>query len=147
MGRSVILLVPAVLYLPGLVYMSVIWHLASIVSELDEDYGLQAMAKSKDLIKGKLRISVIIFFILLCFQWFVLVLLQRLVVLRGGSVGIPTKIGYGILCSVVLSGCFLLGFTVQTVIYFVCKSYHHENINKSTLSDHLDVYHGEYVLL
>ncbi|KAK9271387.1 hypothetical protein L1049_026977 [Liquidambar formosana] len=35
----------------------------------------------------------------------------------------------------------------NTVIYFVCKSYHHENIDKSTLSDHLEVYLGEYVPL
>ncbi|XP_011027399.1 PREDICTED: uncharacterized protein LOC105127717 isoform X2 [Populus euphratica] len=33
------------------------------------------------------------------------------------------------------------------VIYFVCKSNHHENIEKSALSDHLDVYHGEHVPL
>uniref|UniRef100_A0A7N2RAW8 Uncharacterized protein n=1 Tax=Quercus lobata TaxID=97700 RepID=A0A7N2RAW8_QUELO len=36
---------------------------------------------------------------------------------------------------------------VLTVLYFVCKSYHHENIDKSALSDHLEVYLGEYVPL
>ncbi|KAK7849110.1 hypothetical protein CFP56_003771 [Quercus suber] len=35
----------------------------------------------------------------------------------------------------------------KTVLYFVCKSYHHENIDKSALSDHLEVYLGEYVPL
>ncbi|KAL7208495.1 hypothetical protein ACSBR1_030273 [Camellia fascicularis] len=50
--------------------------------------------------------------------------------------------------------CYLLqahlgygGDKGTTVIYFVCKTYHHENIDKWTLSDHLEVYLGEYVPL
>jgi hypothetical protein len=43
---------------------------------------------------------------------------------------------------------FLFELVIQTVmIYFVCKSNHHEKIEKLALSDHLDVYHGEYVPL
>ncbi|KAM7511168.1 hypothetical protein LguiB_010043 [Lonicera macranthoides] len=42
----------------------------------------------------------------------------------------------------------LFGLVFQTIIYFVCKSYHHENIDKSALSNHLeDIYLGEYLLL
>lgn len=41
----------------------------------------------------------------------------------------------------------LIALVVQTVIYLVCKSYHHENIDKSILADHLEVYLGEYVPL
>ncbi|XP_065631902.1 uncharacterized protein LOC111984331 [Quercus suber] len=40
-----------------------------------------------------------------------------------------------------------MGVAALTVLYFVCKSYHHENIDKSALSDHLEVYLGEYVPL
>ncbi|OIW03302.1 hypothetical protein TanjilG_09949 [Lupinus angustifolius] len=36
---------------------------------------------------------------------------------------------------------------IKTVLYFMCKSYHHENIDKSTLADHLEAYLGEYVPL
>ncbi|WVZ14091.1 hypothetical protein V8G54_011657 [Vigna mungo] len=39
---------------------------------------------------------------------------------------------------------YLFQLVIQTVLYFVCKSYHHQNIDKSSLSDHLEVYHGEY---
>ncbi|KAK4387356.1 hypothetical protein Sango_2342200 [Sesamum angolense] len=42
---------------------------------------------------------------------------------------------------------FLMLNLSLTVIYFVCKSYHHENIDKSALSDHLEVYVGDYVPL
>ncbi|KAA8538335.1 hypothetical protein F0562_027842 [Nyssa sinensis] len=57
-------------------------------------------------------------------------------------------IGVGILCLLLLFKLFLFGLVIQTVLYFVCKSYHHENIDKSTLSDHLEVYLlGEYVPL
>ncbi|XP_050255061.1 uncharacterized protein LOC126700942 [Quercus robur] len=40
-----------------------------------------------------------------------------------------------------------MGVATLTVLYFVCKSYHHENIDKSALKDHLEVYLGEYVPL
>jgi len=41
----------------------------------------------------------------------------------------------------------LIGLLTQSVFYFVCKSYHHESIDKSSLSDHLEVYLGDYVPL
>jgi hypothetical protein len=31
------------------------------------------------------------------------------------------------------------------MVYLVCKSYHHESIHKSNISDHLEVYLGDYV--
>jgi hypothetical protein len=39
-------------YLVGLVYISVIWHLASVVSVLEDSKGFDAMRKSRLLIKG-----------------------------------------------------------------------------------------------
>ncbi|TXG60385.1 hypothetical protein EZV62_014958 [Acer yangbiense] len=36
---------------------------------------------------------------------------------------------------------------ISTIIYFVCKSYHNENIDKSSLSDHLEEYLVDYVKL
>ncbi|KAL0369300.1 UNVERIFIED_CONTAM: hypothetical protein Scaly_1148900 [Sesamum calycinum] len=56
-------------------------------------------------------------------------------------------LGLGAVCLLLLSKLILFGLVVQTVIYFVCKSYHHENIDKSALSDHLEVYVGDYVPL
>lgn len=39
-------------YLAGLVYISIVWHLASVVSVLEESKGFDAMRKSRLLIKG-----------------------------------------------------------------------------------------------
>ncbi|KAI9166133.1 hypothetical protein LWI28_026772 [Acer negundo] len=80
-----------ILYVMGIVYISVIWQLACVVSVLEDKYGLKPMIKSRELIKGKMG--------------------------------------------------------VRTIIYFVCKSYHTENIDKSSLSDHLEEYLGDYVKL
>lgn len=41
----------------------------------------------------------------------------------------------------------LVGLLVQSVFYYVCKSYHHQEIDKSALQDHLGGYLGEYVPL
>ncbi|GMP53130.1 hypothetical protein CsSME_00018690 [Camellia sinensis var. sinensis] len=41
----------------------------------------------------------------------------------------------------------LVGLMVQRVFYYVCKSYHHQGIDKSALCDHLGGYLGEYMPL
>lgn len=135
-----------ILYLIGLSYMSIVWQLASVVSVLEDLYGFRAMMKSRELIRGKLWVSIIIFLklnislvlIKMAFEW---------LVVHGQSLGMANRIGYAILCFLLLFKLFLFGLVLQTIIYFVCKSYHHENIDKSALSDHLEVYIGEYVPL
>ncbi|KAK4788339.1 hypothetical protein SAY86_019658 [Trapa natans] len=141
---SVALIALAVLYVVGFTYMAVVWQLASVVSVLEEDYGVRAMVKSRGLIKGNFVVSITIFLILnLCF-WFVQAMFETLVV-QGSPGRIPARAGYAVLFLTVTSGLFLFGLTVQTVIYLVCKSYHHENIHKSALWDHLEAYLGDYV--
>ncbi|KAE7998346.1 hypothetical protein FH972_002901 [Carpinus fangiana] len=135
-----------IIYSIGFVYISIVWHLASVVSVLEDVYGFKAMIKSKALIKGKMWIAVGFFILLfLCFMG-IEVVFENFVVLgmeRGAGIGILV----GILCFLFLFKVILFGLVVQTVIYFVCKSYHHENIDKSSLADHLEVYLGEYVPL
>jgi len=58
-------------------------------------------------------------------------------------VPIGVKIGVGLICTMLLSMLVLFDLVVQTVIYFVCKSYHHENIDSSCLSDHLEFCRGD----
>ncbi|XP_010065112.2 uncharacterized protein LOC104452333 [Eucalyptus grandis] len=142
-----ILILAVIAYLVGFVYMSIVWQLASVVSVLEEDYGVKAMIKSKNLIKGKIVASIIIFFVL-NISFFLIQFAFRRRVVYDRLAGTLSRSGYGILCFFLLSMLMLLGLVFQTVIYFVCKSYHHENIDKSVLSDHLDVYLlGEYVPL
>ncbi|KAI3451551.1 hypothetical protein Pfo_008216 [Paulownia fortunei] len=133
-----------VIYMMGFVYISIIWHLASVVSVLEEDCGIEAMMKSMALVKGKMAISVAVFmFLNLCFMLIQLAF-QRFVVLGESFWG---RIGCGILCFFLLSGFTLLGLTIQTLIYLVCKLYHHEIVNKSYLANHLEVYLGDYAPL
>lgn len=134
------------LYVVGFVYMTIVWQLACVVSVLEEACGINAMIKSRQLIRGKIGEAVIIFFKLNTALVLIELAFQMLVV-EGNSSGLGSRIGYGILCFLLLFMLFLFGLVVQTVLYFVCKSYHHENIDKSALSDHLEVYLGEYVPL
>ena len=127
--------------------MTVVWQLASVVSVLEDLYGFKAMMKSKDLIKGKMWIAVVVFF-KLNFSLLVIQVVFTSFVVNGEAFGWWVRVGFGILCFLLLFKLFLFGLVIQTVIYFVCKSYHHENIDKSSLSDHLEDYLlAEYVPL
>ena len=136
----------SVSYVLGFVYISVVWHLACVVSVLEDVYGIQAMLKSKELIKGKLVLCCAVFL-----TFTVLFLASQLVfqtvVVLGSSNHYGLRIVLGVLCFLLLFKVFLFGLVAQTIIYFVCKSYHHQNIDKSSLSDHLEVYLGDYVPL
>ncbi|XP_031253940.1 uncharacterized protein LOC116111921 [Pistacia vera] len=133
-------------YLCGFVYIGIVWHLASVVSVLEDVYGIKALKKSKNLIKGKMGISIGMFVVLSIFFGGVEVLFENVVVL-GLSPNVGITILVGIVCFLLVVMVILLGLVVETIIYFVCKSYHHENIDKSSLADHLEVYLGEYVPL
>eukprot|EP00262_Sarcandra_glabra_P003304 TRINITY_DN13961_c2_g1_i3.p1 TRINITY_DN13961_c2_g1~~TRINITY_DN13961_c2_g1_i3.p1 ORF type:complete len:359 (-),score=17.90 TRINITY_DN13961_c2_g1_i3:180-1178(-) len=141
-----LLIILLILYLIGLVYITLVWHLASVISVLEDVYGFGAMKKSKALIKGKLWVTTAIF-VTLNLASFALYTLFGKFVVHGSSLGLGARFGYAMLCFFFLSILLLLGLVVQTVVYFVCKSYHHENIDKSCLADHLEVYRGEYVPL
>ncbi|KAF7127327.1 hypothetical protein RHSIM_Rhsim11G0075400 [Rhododendron simsii] len=142
----VFLVVIVILCTVGFVYTTLVWQLASIISVLEDMKGLKAMTKSRNLIKGKMWIAVVIFS-MLNFTMVGIGILFESQVVHTGSFGVVGRLGFGFLCLLFLSKVFLFGFVIQTVIYFVCKSYHHENIDKSSLSDHLEVYLAENVPL
>ncbi|KAJ8762945.1 hypothetical protein K2173_023074 [Erythroxylum novogranatense] len=129
-----------------LVYMAIVWQLASVVSVLEDACGFKAMIKSRALIKGKMWMATVVFLKLSLSSAAIRIIFQKLVV-RGGSLGMVNRVSFGIICFLLIIKLFLFQLVIQTVIYFICKSYHHENIDKSALSDHLEVYMGEYVPL
>ncbi|KAK3122513.1 hypothetical protein QOZ80_8AG0614640 [Eleusine coracana subsp. coracana] len=137
-----------VAYLVGLVYVSVVWHLASVVSVLEDYKGFAAMRKSRDLIRGKLLTASVIFFTLNV-VFAVVEVAFRAWVVRGAAHGIGggTRFLLGIIMLLALCAVVMLALVTQTVLYLVCKSYHHESIDKSNISDHLEVYLGDYVPL
>ncbi|XP_020249189.1 uncharacterized protein LOC109826572 [Asparagus officinalis] len=107
------------------------------------------MKKSRSLIKGKGRVACGIF-ALLNLAFIGIELGFKILVVKGRvalGLGFGGRFGCGLLFAVMLMGVVLLGLVAQTVVYFVCKSYHHESIDKSSLADHLEVYLGEYVPL
>ncbi|KAK1435550.1 hypothetical protein QVD17_01316 [Tagetes erecta] len=140
---AVVLYLVLIIYLMGFVYMTVIWQLASVVSVLESSYGIKAMTKSKDLIKGNRVVAIAIFFLLNLSLILIQFLFDAFVV-HGSSLGAWKRVGFGVLCSVLLLAFFLFGLVIQTILYLVCKSYHHENIDKGDLSNHLESYLGEY---
>ncbi|KAI3947897.1 hypothetical protein MKX01_034562 [Papaver californicum] len=115
----------------GVMYITLVWFLA----------------KRKNLIKGKIRIS-----------WCIYITFQsccatiqfafRYHVVHGDSLALVGRVS--------LENCYLLllvifvhfGLVNQTIVYFICKSYLKENIDKFSLADHLDGYYlGYYVFL
>lgn len=144
----VALLIVLIAYSVGLVYISVVWHLASVVSVLEDSCGIAAMQKSRVLIRGKLWLTIRIF-LLLNLSFLAIEITFKKLVAEGHRLGygVGPRIGYGALLLSLLCLLILLGLVIQTVIYFVCKSFHHESIDKSSLADHLEVYLGEYVPL
>lgn len=146
-GLAIVLII-LISYGIGFVYMTIIWLLASVVSVLEDSCGVKALIKSMNLIKGKMLVTAVIFFKLNISFVIVNMLCSRYVFSPWREdAQILKRIGYGVLYSLLLFKLILFALVVQTVIYFVCKSYHHENIDKSALSDHLEVYLGDYVPL
>ncbi|KAL5571693.1 hypothetical protein UlMin_021290 [Ulmus minor] len=135
-----------VLYFVGALYLTLIWQFSSVVSVLEDVRGMQALNKSKALTKGKMWLSIFVFLILGLLSYLLQFAFQKLVV-HGWRFGLASRVGYGVLSLLGHVVLMLFGLVIQTILYFVCKSYHHENIDKSALSDHLEVYLGEYVPL
>ncbi|KAG6660672.1 hypothetical protein CIPAW_03G121100 [Carya illinoinensis] len=121
-----------VLYLIGFVYISIIWLLANVVTVLEDVYGFQAMIKSKALIKGKMGVAVAFFIVLSICLTTIVVVFEDFFVLKMVS-SIAIRIGVAILCCLFLLVVILVGLVVQTMIYFVCKSFHQEDIDVSSL--------------
>ncbi|KAH6796096.1 hypothetical protein C2S51_037082 [Perilla frutescens var. frutescens] len=141
------ILVVFVLFLGVHVYISALWHLASVVSVLEPVYGFVAMKKSYELLKGKTRIGFTIVFGYLAICGVINGLFGSIVVHGGDGYGVLMRIMVGGFLVGVLVIVNLIGLLVQSVFYYVCKSYHHQGIDKSALYDHLGGYLGEYVPL
>jgi hypothetical protein len=135
----------AVAYLLGLVYLGVVWHLASVVSVLEDHKGFAAMCKSKDLIRGKLVTAGALFFTL-NIVFTAVELGFRAWVVRGSGAAL-SRLLLGLIMLAALCCVVMLALVTQTVVYLVCKSYHHESLDNANISDHLEVYLGDYVPL
>ncbi|XP_078437183.1 uncharacterized protein LOC144707808 [Wolffia australiana] len=144
LATSLLLAVVVVFFLAAHVAIAAVWHLASVVTVLEPLAGLAAMKKSRELLKGRGRIA----------GWLVLGYLAacgvingafRAAVVRAGATWARVLVGAGLVA--VLVAVNLVGLLVQSVFYYVCKSFHGEVIDRGVLSEHLGGYLGEYVPL
>ncbi|XP_021713870.1 uncharacterized protein LOC110681981 [Chenopodium quinoa] len=143
LGMGIIGFIFAILALVGFLIMVIVWQLANVVSILEKYYWFEALKKSRELIKGKMGTSFAILFVLNLVTMPFVVLVQKYY-----GFGIIERICFGYISIVLLGSLITLyGLVVQTVFYFVCKSYHHESIDKFSLAKHLDEYLGENVPL
>ncbi|KAJ4822000.1 hypothetical protein Tsubulata_007554 [Turnera subulata] len=136
-----------VLFLFVHVYITALWHLASVVSVLEPVYGFAAMRKSYELLKGKTRVAAVLVFGYLSICGLIAVAFGSVVVHGGDKYGVFTRIVVGGFLVGVLVIVNLVGLLVQSVFYYVCKSYHHQGIDKTALHEQLGGYLGEYVPL
>jgi len=130
------------------VYITVVWHLASVISVLENVYGFEAMKKGFQILKGKTKMG----FVLVLVYFVICGAINGLfgaIVVHGGEYyyGVFSRIIVGGFLVGVLVIVNLVGLLVQSVFYYVCKSYHHQGIDKNALYDHLGGYLGEYVPL
>ncbi|XP_043690057.1 uncharacterized protein LOC122640860 [Telopea speciosissima] len=135
------------LFLVVHVYITALWHLASVVSVLEPVYGIAAMRKSKELLKGKTQMAAVFVFGYLSICGAIGGVFGSIVVHGGEDYGVFARIVVGGFLVGLLVLVNLIGLLVQSVFYYVCKSYHHQGIDKSALHDHLGGYLGEYVPL
>ncbi|KAJ8765395.1 hypothetical protein K2173_012092 [Erythroxylum novogranatense] len=142
----VILVTLLILYLAGLVYITIVWHLGSVISVLEEVYGIKALKKSRNLLKGKTGVAVALFIVLGAFFGGIQTLYEILV-LQVWPMSMLIKFCVGLACLLLMVMVVLVGLVVETVLYLVCKSYHHETIDKPTLSEQLEGYNWGYVPL
>ncbi|KAG2320592.1 hypothetical protein Bca52824_013805 [Brassica carinata] len=125
----------SVLYFGVHVYFTALWHLGSVISVLEP------------LLKGKTKMAMGLVFVYLLLCALIGGTFGSVVVHGGGKFGTLTRTFVGGLLVGVLVIVNLVGLLVQSVFYYVCKSYHHQTIDKTALYDHLGGYLGDYVPL
>ncbi|XP_047322245.1 uncharacterized protein LOC124926118 [Impatiens glandulifera] len=135
---TAVLTVILILYSIGFVYLILIWQLCAVISVLENIRGFGAMKKSKQLIKGKLWLGFAIVILPILELIAIQVIFEILV--THDLLGLAGRISFGLLCLVLLMILTLVQLVIQTVVYFVCKSYHHECVDMLALSNRLELY-------
>ncbi|XP_026419197.1 uncharacterized protein LOC113315069 [Papaver somniferum] len=138
-----------IIYWIGYLYIIAIWNLASVVTILEDVYGIKAMKKAKELIKGKQWVSYITVVLIYSFLEYFNTMAWDIVKAKYDpaliTTGIVAKLIIGTVCLLLLLIELLVGLVVQSVLYFVCKSYHSETIDKASLECCLKAFREEYV--
>ncbi|KAE8646598.1 hypothetical protein Csa_004866 [Cucumis sativus] len=117
---------------------SVVLQLAGVVSALEESRGFKAMAKSRLLLKENMVSATVI--VLAISSGFGILLwlksLTRMMLFSPPSVAIWMHLLASLSLDLLVLVFLLWSLVSETMFYFVCKSYNHESIDMSTVSDH-----------
>ncbi|MCL7032456.1 hypothetical protein MKW94_006422 [Papaver nudicaule] len=118
--------------------ITAIWHLASVISVLEPNvYGLAAMKKSKQLLRGRAAIA---------WELAYLYAVATLIVEGMFALAVRSHLHFMVRLLLGLLGLFMLvavnltWLFVQTVFFFACKSHHNQVVDKKVLYDHLGGY-------
>ncbi|KAL7213171.1 hypothetical protein ACSBR2_015810 [Camellia fascicularis] len=117
-----------ILFLVVHVYITALWHLASVVLELEPIFGFTTMEESYELLKERTRMAVVLVFRYMAICWVNNGVFGAMVV-HGEDYGIFVRImddGFLVGVMVIVN---LVDLIVQSVFYYVCKSYHHQGID------------------
>ncbi|XP_024529919.1 uncharacterized protein LOC9660321 [Selaginella moellendorffii] len=143
-----LLLLLALAFFALQVYLNVIWHLASVITVLEEHYGIAALKKSARVVKGKRMVGSCLVFTHMVASGIIAALFHARVVSANSRLpSAGPRLSLAALLVALLTLVNLLGMLLQSLFYFSVKSFHHESIDRMVLSDHLDAYMGEYVPL
>lgn len=128
----------AVIYDLVHIYVTAQWHLASVISVLEANgYGLAAMKKSTQLLRGRTGIAFGLASLYLQATWtteFVFEFTME------SNLHFLVNLLLGFLCLFMLVAVNLTGLLVQSVFYYACKSHHNQVVDKKVLYDHLGSY-------
>lgn len=134
----------SIIFLAALFHFTCVFNVASVVSVLEDSYGIRALKKSNRLIKGKRMVSYTLYAFYLIFSSAVVIGFDFA---SHSLSSVALRVLLAIIFALLLAFIDQLGIVVFTILYFVCKSIHHESIDMLALSEHLGAYTGEYVNL
>ncbi|GLJ44550.1 hypothetical protein SUGI_0935600 [Cryptomeria japonica] len=122
------------------VYATLVWQVASVACVVEERYGLGAMKKGDELLRGQegtgLALNVVFLLGINLIGW----CFDKGVVegdLHG--LGMEERTDNAVILFLLHSALILITCLSHIVFYFVCKSFHYESVSKLVLLDHLEV--------
>ncbi|XP_071694299.1 uncharacterized protein [Rutidosis leptorrhynchoides] len=138
--KSIVNLVPLILYPYGFLNLSIVWQIAGVVSVMESSYGLKSMIKAMDLMKGKREVALYISLYSYLDLAAVVFSYMLFSLYDVGKLAQVWRVTIGIICWFLIAISFLDIMVTQTVFYMVCKSYHGENVEPLSLSTYLGAY-------
>ncbi|KAI3950055.1 hypothetical protein MKW98_008500 [Papaver atlanticum] len=118
------------------VYIVAFWNLANVILALEPNvHGLSAMKRSKQLLRGKTIIATFLVLVYLLATFTILFIVGLVMVI---NIHIIIRILLVVFCVIIMAGVNFLGLIGQSILYYACKSYHNQVIDKEVLYAHLD---------